>query len=96
MYDLIVEDEVYGALQEFYVKEYQNIHSVIREYIKIMENVAENGIMEGDTAEALAEFNRQLKMELDSEISVSKKGKVAKRYCMNFVKKIDKRDKKLY
>lgn len=96
MHNFILEDDYYNELQTYFVKQYKNIQAVVSNYISIMDEVAEHGIMDGKTAKALKEFNNQLRKELNVKTCVEKQGKIAKRYCSNFVDRVDKDDEGLY
>ena len=86
MHDLVVHDDYYQELETYFVTKYNDIQEIVKSYIDIMENVVNEGIIEGETAKSVKEFNLQLKRELSSKENLSQIGKTAKRYCRNFVK----------
>lgn len=95
---LIVNDDFITQTMSTYLKqEGELISDFIGEYVKILEDVSANGLIKGKTADALKEFI----LQVESDISKNSKnpydlGKVASRYCTNFVSRIDKADKDLY
>lgn len=55
-YDLIIEDENCKEVGENYVKEATKFEDILKEYIRIMEEVVESGIPSGQVHENLKVF----------------------------------------
>ena len=90
--DLIIEDEYVQQMGEYLCEEAQFIHKLLREYITILKNVCEDGITEGKTARALAEFVSQA----EQIKGIDEIGNAAKRFCKNYINQIDSADGDLY
>lgn len=95
--DLIVEDEYVVELADYIKKQCELIGEFIGEYIKILKEVVECGICEGDTAAALEEFIQQVKTNTAvSYSSYTQLGIKTKRLGSDFVSEIDLADGDLY
>lgn len=96
--DLVIVDEfIKEDVASFLFDNNNKINDVIYEYMEIMREVKEKGIQTGKTADALEEFINQVNNETTSkESSLSNMGNQVKRFCDNFITKVDKADKNLY
>ena len=94
--DLIVHDEYINDASDFLKEQENNLSEAIYSYIKTMKKVKDNGIMSGETADALEAFIEQVEM---TNIKVNKPEDLANQtenYLTSFVNKIDKADKHLF
>ena len=85
--DVCVDDEYMEQMGEYLKKEAYELDEMIWSYIRIVRQVCEDGISEGETSKALEEFLEQ---------AVDTTGDQLKRYCTNYVSRIDDADKDLY
>lgn len=90
--DLIIEDEYIEQMGEYLLREAEDIESKINQYIAILDEVCAGGIMEGETSKALAEFREQVA----GLRGIADNGLAAKRYCLNYIDRIDDADRELY
>ncbi|MDD2978582.1 MAG: hypothetical protein PHN80_01280 [Hespellia sp.] len=90
--DVVVEDEYIQEMQQEFDEEYERLSQVVKEYISILKEITASGITHGKTANALKEFT-SLAEELRQ---VGRHRSAAKRYCQNFLDKIDDADGDLY
>lgn len=95
--DLIVCDEYYSAIGAWLKEQGELLSGDIKKYTSILTEVANNGIMEGATAEALKEFIAQVQTDLEgTNVKPAFVGSASERFCNNFVSHIDDADKDLY
>ena len=82
--DVCVDDEYMEQMGEYLKKEAYELDEMIWSYIRIVRQVCEDGISEGETSKAL------------NSGGVDTTGDQLKRYCTNYVSRIDDADKDLY
>lgn len=99
-YDLIIEDDNCKEIGENYVKDATIFEDVLKEYIKIMEDVVNKGIPSGQVHENLKSFLEEgiKKINIGSNgegerMFLSKKGKTCNE---SFIEEIDIADSYLY
>lgn len=95
---LVIVDEYYQAkVSGFAEEKAETLDEIIDEYVCIIDNVIENGIKEGKTSQALTEFRNQVISKTGKNSSTANLiGKEARRYCENFIMRVNKDDKDLY
>lgn len=95
--ELVVHDEYFEEVGDFLSKHIKKQQEIIFDYYRIMENVCEEGLKQGKTADALNEFINEVYMEtsednLDEDLLAD----TLYIYCKNFVTRIDENDEDLY
>lgn len=94
---LVIDDAHIGAVKTYFMDQCESINNIKNKYVTAMENLIENGIMEGDTAEALKEFLEQIKCDLgDNTGTPWLMSAQFERLCKNFIARIDVADKQIY
>lgn len=91
--DIRIDDEYFNAMGIFYSKEYGELQDGVDKYIKIMESIIEDAIIEGKTAKALESFVNYAKV-LSGIIKPL--GEECKGLCINYLSEIDEADSFLY
>lgn len=89
---LYVDDEYVAEMGEYIRGELENLNQNVREYLRILKGVCEDGISEGETKNALEEFISQA----EGLKGIDEKGTAAFHYCGAYVEQIDDADKDLY
>ncbi len=90
--DLIVEDEYIEAMGTYLKKEGEDIEEKLNQYIAILRGISEEGIVQGKTSEALAEFADQAQLLRQMKTC----GQTANHCCRNYITRVDKADRDLY
>lgn len=94
---LVIDDSHIDALKQYIMTQSSGIDSLINRYIRTMNTVIAAGFMEGATSEALKEFLKEVESDVGKNNSNPGHLKVqSERFCINFIKKVDKADKELY
>ena len=94
---VIVDDYYKKKISGFAEEKAEILDEIIDEYVGILDNVIENGIKEGITSQALKEFKDQVISDTGKNSSTAYLiGKEAKRYCENYIMRVNKDDKDLY
>ncbi len=95
---LVIVDDYYNEkVSAFAEEKAELLDDIIRQYVWVLEDVIENGIVEGKTSKALKEFKQQVVSNTGKNSSTASLiGIEAKRYCENFIMKVNKDDKDLY
>lgn len=94
---LVIDDAHIVAVKTYFMDQCESINSIKNQYVRAMENLIENGIVEGDTAEALKEFLEKIKCDLgDNTGTPYVMSSQVERLCINFITKVDKADKQIY
>lgn len=94
---LIVEDDFIKKSGELMDDLSNDLFWIINGYQSVLETVAEDGIKQGATADALKEFSRQVKSSTGKNSSTAFLiGDECKRYCDGFIMRVDSDDKDLY
>lgn len=94
---LVIDDSHIDTLKQYIMTQSNSIDSLINQYVSTMNTVIEAGFMEGATSEALTVFLKEV--ENDVGKNNSNPGQLkdqSERFCINYIKKIDKADKELY
>ena len=87
---MIIDDEYCKKIGNYIAKQGEQIDKIIVSYISILENVRENAVKEGLTAEALSRYISQAS-RLKTSITLTSLS--AKKQVQNFVTKINQIDK---
>lgn len=90
--DVIIEDEYIEQMGEYLSKEAEDIEEKIIQYIAILNGICTKGITKGETAKALAEFKEQAEVLK----GIAEYGHTARRYCINYISRVDEADGDLY
>ena len=94
---LVVDDTYVEAVRQYGQARCDEMDEVLRSYKKIMNNVLETGIMEGETAKAIKTLIEEVELSAGTEdIKLSDFSANIDRLCVNFKERIDKEDKNLY
>ena len=94
---LVIDDSHIDSVKKYLITQCESIDELVTRYVRIMNSVVEAGFMEGATSDALKEFLREVETDIDKNSSnpdVMKNH--IERFCINFIKKVDKADKELY
>lgn len=92
-----VNDEYIEAMGDYLKKGYELMNDFLFEYCKIMCDVLNDGIAEGETHKALSEFIKQVEISGEREESyVVSAGVTYHTYCDEFISEIAKADHGLY
>ncbi|MCD7802348.1 MAG: hypothetical protein LUH09_05515 [Clostridiales bacterium] len=93
MKDFYFSDEYVEQMGDLIVEEAENIESTLKLYINLMQHISDEGIMEGETAEALKTF-----IEQAEELKGCYKdfALVVSTACTSFIHKVDEADDYLY
>lgn len=95
--NLIVEDDYITGVGSFFQTNYKEYNECVEEYIEILSEIAEKGIVSGQTHDALVEFQRQVATGSGvSGSSATALGKKYNTYCTKFISDLDKADGDLY
>lgn len=95
--NLIVEDEYITGVGSFYEKQYEKYDDYMNQYIKILGEIAKEGIVSGQTHDALVEFQKQVATQSGAKNSSAKSfGKKYNTFCEEFISDLDKADGDLY
>mgnify|MGYP001625533962 CR=1 FL=1 len=96
--NVCVDDEYMEQMGEYLKNEAYELDKMIWSYIRILRQVCEDGISEGETSKALEEFLEQARslVGVDNSGGVDTMGDQLKRFCTGYVNKIDDADKNLY
>lgn len=95
--NLIVEDDYITGVGSFFQTNYKEYNEYVEEYIEILGEIAEKGIVSGQTHDALVEFQRQVATGSGvSGSSATALGKKYNTYCTKFTSDLDKADGDLY
>ncbi len=94
---LVIEDEFVEATKAYAVAQCESLSSITVQYIRTMNSVLEQGIMEGQTADAIREFLNQVRSNLqENSATPDALVSIIERTCTAFIAKVDKADKHLY
>lgn len=94
---LVIDDAHIGAVKTYFMEQCESINDIKNKYVTAMENLIENGIVDGDTAEALKEFLEKIECDLgDNTATPWLMSSQVERLCDNFIKRVDKADKQIY
>lgn len=94
---LVIDDAHIDAVKTYFMEQCEGINDIKNKYVNAMESLVENGIIEGDTAEALKEFLEQIKCDLGDNTGTPKvMASQVERLCKDYITKVDKADKQLY
>lgn len=91
--ELKFEDEYINGMAKYLNNYATDLQGGIDEYLKILHNIRDNAIIEGDTATALDTFI--LYADKLKEV-ISESGTSAKSVCENFITIIDRKDCSFY
>lgn len=91
--DIKIEDDYYKNMGKLYVEWYKDLQAGVDKYIKILECILEDAIMEGDTAKALEAFLNYAKT-LSGIIEPL--GAECEGLCVNYISEVDEADSYLY
>ena len=95
--NLIVEDDYITDVGGFFQTNYKKYNEYVKEYIEILGEITENGIVSGQTHDALVEFQRQVATGSGvSSSSAEALGKKYNTYCTKFISDLGKADGDLY
>lgn len=96
--DVCEDDEYMEQMGEYLKKEAYELDEMIWSYIRIVRQVCEDGISEGETSKALEEFLEQARSlaGVDNSGGVDTMGDQLRRSCINYVSSIDDADQDLY
>lgn len=91
--ELKFEDDYVNGMASYLNNYAKDLQGGIDKYLKIMHNIRENAIIEGDTAKALDTF---ILYADKLKTVISESGNSAKTVCENFVTIVDKKDASFY
>lgn len=95
MAEIIIVDEFVEKKGQFLDNRSENLFNCIEKYCSILESIRKEGIMEGETAEALDTFVLQVRM-IQGLTKNCKPGTRAVQYCENYLSRIEDADEDLY
>ena len=93
---LIIDDEYYRIYAEFLEEQMNDISNAVSTYRNILVNVKDNGIIKGDTANALETFIGHCSSSVGGNRDIRQEGEATRRLVTEFLNDIDKADKDLY
>lgn len=95
--NLVVEDDYITDTGSYFGNNYKLYNEYVKEYIDILKEITENGIVSGQTHDALVEFQQQVATSSGVQSSSAEAlGKKYNTYCTEFISDLDKADGDLY
>lgn len=91
--ELIIDDDYCRAMGDFFVKQGAELDQMISDYISILQDLKNKGIVSGDVSKALNSYINYVK-KLNKQIGVVSTSN--KTQINNFLTKVDQEDKYLF
>ncbi len=94
---LVIDDAYIESVKQYLMTQCNSLDYLISRYIRTMNSVIEAGFMNGMTSDALKEFLKQVESDIGkNSANPGLMESQVERFCIDFVKKVDKTDKELY
>jgi endonuclease III len=91
--ELKIDDDYVTGMGEFLEKEFSELEAGYASYLKIMQAIKDDGLMEGDTATALEKFITYASFLSEKMENL---GTTAKNLCDKYLDEIDDKDQYLF
>lgn len=91
--DIKIDDDYINNMAKKYASWSEELQEDVDSYLKIMDDILADSIIEGETAEALAEF---LEYATSLNKIINSLGEECKAFCVNYLGEIDDADSYLY
>lgn len=91
--EIKIDDEYFSTMGNLFSEWFSDLQDGIDKYIKIMESILDDAIMEGDTSVALETFVNYAK---NLSGIIEPLGTECKGLCVNYICEVDKADSYLY
>lgn len=97
--ELVIDESYIHSVQSYLMTQCETLNSLITNYVKIMREVVETGIMEGDTAEALKAFLESVDSDVvrgNGSLTPEQIRNRIDQFVSNYLSRINGADKELY